>query len=61
MNNFYGQILADFNKSCERDSKRVAKEVRNAKIRNMVLQTIVPAITSIVATVVVNKLDASKN
>ena len=61
MNNFYKQILADFDRSIERDSKRIAKEVRNAKIRNMVLQTLVPAAVSILSTIVVNKLDNSKN
>ena len=61
MDNFYRQILADFNDSCEKDSKRIAQEVRNTKIRNMILQTIVPAAVSIFTVAVVNALDSSKN
>ena len=61
MDNFYTQILKDFNNSCEKDSKRIALEVRNAKIRNMVMNTIVPAAVSIVTSIVVNKLDNNKN
>ena len=61
MNNFYTQILKDFNDSCERDSKHAEQRIRNAKIRNMVLQTFVPAAVSIFSTIIVNKLDGSKN
>ena len=57
--NFYKLILDDFNNSCERTSTRIGKEVRNAKIRNMVLNTIVPVAVSIFAAVILTKIDNS--